>query len=230
MVQICSNCSVALDADAAFCKACGSPAVEAINCPQCAQLIKADAEFCQYCTYDLSTPPEAFAAETPPAPQSDDVRDNPASLVSPSGAAFAVICFFLPWLEMSGCGSKQIATGAEFAKTDSILWLLPLMGLIAFAVYFICKKQNALSKARLYIIGISAIALCFFIYKLYGILAASKYFDKPPTPDANSGIKILSGSYGTIIGFILAIVGCFFISRTIAARVPANAGENTETL
>jgi hypothetical protein len=240
MVKICSNCSSTLDNDAVFCASCRTPIVKTIHCPKCDKTINADAKFCKYCAFDLCEPIQNPVTSTSPSPpfvsqnpqistlppqvepitlprtnlssaQIEIATDNPVSLISPAGAAFAVICFFLPWLEQS-CGEKRlIRTGAEIANSDSILWLLPIMGIISFAAYFICKRQKALFKARPFIIGSSAFALCFFLYKFYSLLSEAKYFD----PQNPSAAQIKSGTFGIVIGFVLAIVGCFFMSRAI---------------
>jgi len=43
-------------------------------------------------------------------------------------AAFILLCFFLPWLQMSCAGIKDSASGLDFAReTSPALWIVPLM-------------------------------------------------------------------------------------------------------
>ena len=43
-------------------------------------------------------------------------------------AAFILLCFFLPWLQMSCAGIKDSASGLDLAReTSPSLWIIPLM-------------------------------------------------------------------------------------------------------
>jgi len=45
-----------------------------------------------------------------------------------STAAFILLCFFLPWLQVSCAGIKDSASGLDLAReTSPSLWILPLM-------------------------------------------------------------------------------------------------------
>jgi uncharacterized membrane protein HdeD (DUF308 family) len=201
-------------------------------CPKCKQNFEDTLSFCLQDGTPLlgvtssSDPNAPTVVITPPAPsikkpqpteqlyqestQSVSSTDNPVSLISPVGAAFAVICFFLPWVQQSCSGKTEIITGLELAQKDRFLWILPLMGIVSIAAYFICKSRKAIVKARPYIIGSSTLALFFFIYNLYNILSVAGYFSRDGgNKDTNAQIK--SGSVGIVIGFILSIVGCAFM-------------------
>lgn len=254
MAKTCPKCSSILDDDAAFCASCATPILQTIHCPKCDKTINADAKFCKYCAFDLSKPIQSAETATSPPPinqnppisnlppqvepitlfqensplvESEVVKDNPASFISPAGAAFAVICFFLPWVQYS-CDGTVIATGANLAEKDSILWLLPIMAVVSIAAYVICKRQKVLFKARPFIIGSSAFALCFFIYKFISILSQFKYFD--PQNVGPQATQIKSGSIGMIIGFVLAIIGCFFMSRAVVIVEENDADEKHQAL
>jgi hypothetical protein len=41
-------------------------------------------------------------------------------------AAFVIICFFLPWVELSCMGLRDSASGFDLARDSSLLWLIPL--------------------------------------------------------------------------------------------------------
>jgi hypothetical protein len=250
MAKTCSNCSLPLDDDAAFCASCATPVVQIISCPKCDKTINADAKFCKYCAFDLSKPVQNPPTTTSPPPvnqnppisnlppqvepitlfqdispevQSETTDDNPASLISPSGAAFAVICFFLPWLEISFCNTNRVLTGAEAASLAWTFWFIPIMGVIAFTAYFICKIKKILFRARPFIIGSSIIALGILVY--YSRWGIGEFF--------SGNFQVLNalrfGSYGTVTGFILAIVGCIFISRSIVKGELYDTGNENKT-
>ena len=51
-----------------------------------------------------------------------------ARQVTLSTAAFILLCFFLPWLQMSCAGIKDSASGLDLAReTSPSLWIIPLM-------------------------------------------------------------------------------------------------------
>lgn len=55
-----------------------------------------------------------------------------ARRVSVSAAIFVLICFFLPWVEVSCGGAKDSASGFDLAREgDGELWLIPLF-MLAF--------------------------------------------------------------------------------------------------
>jgi hypothetical protein len=50
-----------------------------------------------------------------------------ARRISVSAAAFVLICFFLPWIELSCAGIRDSASGYDLARSgDRFLWLLPV--------------------------------------------------------------------------------------------------------
>jgi hypothetical protein len=40
-------------------------------------------------------------------------------------AAFVIICFFLPWVELSCMGLRDSVSGFDLARNSSLLWLIP---------------------------------------------------------------------------------------------------------
>lgn len=49
-----------------------------------------------------------------------------ARQVSISLAAFVLICFFMPWVELSCTGLKDSVSGFDLARSTSLLWLIPV--------------------------------------------------------------------------------------------------------
>lgn len=58
-------------------------------------------------------------------------------------AAFVLICFFLPWVELSCMGLEDSVSGFDLAREDKLLWIVPiamLLVLIAGLVRAIWQK------------------------------------------------------------------------------------------
>jgi hypothetical protein len=52
-----------------------------------------------------------------------------------STAGFVLICFFLPWVQVSSLGTKDLASGFNLARRgDRALWLVPLLMIMVLAV------------------------------------------------------------------------------------------------
>lgn len=67
-----------------------------------------------------------------------------ARRVTLSGAVFVLVCFFLPWVQISCAGLKDSASGFDLARGgDRSLWLVPLLMLVVILISFgrIWKKR-----------------------------------------------------------------------------------------
>ena len=62
-----------------------------------------------------------------------------ARQMSLSLAGFVLICFFLPWIELSCTGLKDSVTGLDLARSSSLLWLIPVM-MLAVIVLGLTKR------------------------------------------------------------------------------------------
>lgn len=52
---------------------------------------------------------------------------NSARRTTLSLALFVLVCFFLPWLQLSCVGMKDSVSGVDLArKNDAVLWLVPV--------------------------------------------------------------------------------------------------------
>ena len=58
-----------------------------------------------------------------------------ARKTSMSLAGFVVLCFFLPWIELSCLGVRDSASGYDLARAgDDLLWVVPIVMLIVIFV------------------------------------------------------------------------------------------------
>jgi uncharacterized membrane protein len=240
MSNSCPNCLAAIDADAVFCMACGNPVSQMILCPKCRGTLTKDAKFCKFCAFDLSLPapvatgdlppisnPQVFAA--PPtmampvvsaenqagAPSSPIIsipeQEDKRAFITPSTAAFAVICFFLPWVEYSwgGYGERSFS-GADLAGLDGSLWLILLAAAGIVGAFFYFRSQKRLPAGIPVAMGATTFALNFLFYKI------QSYGRGVDTPFGNVGFEMLGFSL-QIGGFLMAAsllaawLGCYFL-------------------
>jgi TRAP-type uncharacterized transport system fused permease subunit len=60
-----------------------------------------------------------------------------------SAAIIALVCFFLPWVQVSCAGAKDTLTGLNLARQDDVLlWLIPLVT-IALLVFILLRRRPA---------------------------------------------------------------------------------------
>ncbi len=65
--------------------------------------------------------------------------------INVSAAVIVLICFFLPWLQVSCAGARDSLSGFELARNESaLLWLVPILVLavIAFNLMRAWKEES----------------------------------------------------------------------------------------
>jgi hypothetical protein len=125
---------------------------------------------------------------------------------SPAGAIIAIICFFLPWVKIS-CG--PFSSNASGLDIGGILWLSFICAIGILVIFYIFFRQNRIEDAK-------PGALIFSIGGLIVIIGS--YFVETGKTGISPSIEDLSdflavGAYGTIIGFIIAFIGSFFLKK-----------------
>jgi hypothetical protein len=201
MQNNCSKCFAALDSDAVFCPVCSTPvsAHASVNCPKCGKSISTGSKFCKYCAFDLSQP----------IPTSE-VEDKKGFL-TPAGAAFAAICFFLPWVEFSCDGRTRISiSGADMARNDGIFWLVLGAALVILTSFFYFRSQKQLIQARPIVILSSVVGLGVLLFKFIDFSKGTQILGQTIKP-ADLGLSIQFGGVGTLLGLVLAMVGSAFL-------------------
>jgi uncharacterized membrane protein len=169
--------------------------------------------------------PPTFAA---PVANSSEAENSGGGLqwLTPSTAAFALVCFFMPWVEVScsAFGSRVVgksASGADIARFDESLWLLPILAIVILVLFFAFKSQGKLSKARP-LVGVAAgIGLLFMIFKALNFENSMR--GMPSTSfgaEWRTGLDIEPrfGVFGMVLGFIGALVGIAFFGGKSAVR------------
>ncbi|MFS8086963.1 MAG: hypothetical protein ACMG6H_15125, partial [Acidobacteriota bacterium] len=60
-----------------------------------------------------------------------------------SAALIVLICFFLPWAQVSCAGAKDTLTGFNLARnTDGLLWLIPLLMLAVLVLGLLHARRE----------------------------------------------------------------------------------------
>lgn len=61
-----------------------------------------------------------------------------------SAALIAIVCFFLPWEQVSCGGARDSLSGLDLARHDyTLLWLVPLLMLAVLVVAFLRRRGEA---------------------------------------------------------------------------------------
>jgi len=138
-------------------------------------------------------------------------KEDKKVLLTPAGAILALICFFLPWVKVSCAGKVNYLSGAEIG---GIFWLVFLAPLVIIVAFFYFRSQKQLEKSRPVAILSSIVALAVIFIKYTSLAWEQK------SVVAKAGSKVIDctiqlGAVGTVIGFILAITGLFFLKTSV---------------
>ena len=79
-----------------------------------------------------------------------------------SAAIIVMVCFFLPWVQVSCAGAKDSLSGLDLARQDdALLWLIPLV--ICGVLVFILVRMRAASSQLLGLLSTFAGAIVVFL-------------------------------------------------------------------
>jgi len=146
----------------------------------------------------------------PPDQNVNDVKKNDLKMfLSPSGAIIALLCFFLPWIQLSCAGKTFHISGASLG---GIFWLLPILAGVMVGVFIFYYRQRQAEKSKIIIIACSIAALIIFVFNCIRLAHAPRPLLGLVKPSM-VGFKIHVGGIGLVLGFILAMVGTKFLKR-----------------
>jgi hypothetical protein len=128
--------------------------------------------------------------------------DNRLIFLTPAGAAIAFISFFLPWIQISCLGTSSYS-GMDFG---GIYWIVLVMSLTILGAFFLLRKLQRIKWLKLVTIGATVIAWGVIIYGCIAIAGGKKILFFRLGPDSVH-LKIHMGGYGTLLGYLLAILG-----------------------
>ena len=76
-----------------------------------------------------------------------------------SAAIIVLVCFFLPWVQMSCAGAKATSSGLNLARhDDALLWLIPL-SMFAVLVFGLIRVRRAGPQKFGFLSAVSGIAV-----------------------------------------------------------------------
>ena len=121
--------------------------------------------------------------------------------LSPAGATLILICFFLPWLEVSCSGKKIIGSGLTFAQKAAPLWLIPVFAILVLLLSVWYWKGLSLNWFKILSVILAVLGIVMLVFTYISIeQKLSGFVVKRITSH-----QIRSGIIGTAIGFVLVI-------------------------
>lgn len=120
--------------------------------------------------------------------------------ISPGGAGIAAICFFLPWFR--ACG--QEISGLKLATSgDYLLWLTLVSAIAIIGGFIAFDRQIGLKKLKPLALVSAILGLLIMLFKLIQL-----------KQEGGDMVGILPGYVGSVLGFIVSIVGLQFWKGT----------------
>jgi hypothetical protein len=158
--------------------------------------------------------------------------DDKKILLTPAGAGIALVCFFLPWVEFS-CGEmRKSMSGAEIG---GIFWVVFGAAALCLLAFYYFRNSDEVERARPIVILGSLVALGILIYKYFDFksgaqdglqglsqLSQMPNFQSSPGEQMNIpdiGFNIKYGGIGTIVGFVLTLLGGLTLGSGGGGRV-----------
>jgi len=178
--------------------------------------------FCKYCAAELSRAGVATQAIAMPGSinRPDKVMlespEDKTFFISPAGAAIAVLCFFLPWVEVScnSFGGRELHS-VSGADMGGILWIAFVAAIAIIVAVLVYRAQNQLQKAQPIVI---LCAITAFVVMLIQYIRFSNETSGQQTPfgrvrpeDLGISFSIQIGGIGTLLGFAVALIGSAFL-------------------
>jgi hypothetical protein len=118
---------------------------------------------------------------------------NKKSLL-PAGGIIILVCFFLPWVRACDIDISGLQLATDKDMGDPILWLIPVAGIAILGSYFLLRN-----KAEIIGIIASVAGLLILLWKILVPVSKGELQEL--------GARIQIGGIGTILGFILALIG-----------------------
>jgi hypothetical protein len=137
-------------------------------------------------------------------------RNCLAVWLSPAGAFIILVCFFLPWLEVSCSGKKIIGSGLYFAQKAAPLWLIPAFAVLVLLLFIWYRRGLSLAWFKVLLITLAALGIVMLVFTYISIeQKLSAFVVKRITSH-----QIKGGLIGTWIGFVLVILSALGVRAT----------------
>lgn len=129
-------------------------------------------------------------------------RSSLLAWLSPAGAVIILVCFFLPWLEVSCNGKKIIGSGLYFAQKAAPLWLIPAFAVLVLLLFIWYWKGLSLNWFKILLMTLAALGILMLVFTYIAIEQKLSGF----VVRKITSHEIKSGLIGTGIGFVLIIL------------------------
>ncbi len=137
-------------------------------------------------------------------------RNSLAVWLSPTGAIIILVCFFLPWLEVSCSGKKIIGSGLTFALKAAPLWLIPAFAILVLLLFIWYWKGLSLTWFKIFLMSLALLGILMLVFTYISIeQKLSAFVVKRITSH-----QIKGGLIGTWIGFVLVILSALGVRAT----------------
>ncbi len=134
--------------------------------------------------------------------ENNSSRSSLLAWLSPAGAIIILVCFFLPWLEVSCSGKKIIGSGLYFAQKAAPLWLIPAFAVLVLLLFIWYWKGLSLTWFKVMLMTLAALGILMLVFTYISIeQKLSGFVVKRITSH-----EIKWGLIGTGVGFVLVIL------------------------
>ena len=139
--------------------------------------------------------------------QNRTLQEPNSRFITPAGGVIALFCFFMPWVKISCMGNTiSNASGFDLATKSGgdliIVALIAAVAIIGISVYMLMQQTPWKSKLPVFIS--SGIGICCLWISLFK-------GGRPSSGGLEATLQF--GAFGTIIGFILSIIGVWVTSK-----------------
>jgi len=129
-------------------------------------------------------------------------RSSLLAWLSPAGAIIILVCFFLPWLEVSCSGKKIIGSGLTFAQKAAPLWLIPAFAILVLLLFIWYWKGLSLNWFKILLMSLAVLGILMLIFTYISIEQKLSGF----VVRRITSHQIKGGLMGTAVGFVLVIL------------------------
>ena len=138
--------------------------------------------------------------------QNRTLQDSNPRFITPAGGVIALFSFFMPWVKVSCMGTTHKISGFDLTKVEGqdliIVVLIAAVATTGISVYMLIERTPW--KSKLPVLISSGIGICCLWISLF----------KDGRPSVGGLEATLQfGAFGTIIGFILSIIGVWATSK-----------------
>ncbi len=134
--------------------------------------------------------------------ENNSSRSSLLAWLSPAGAIIILVCFFLPWLEVSCSGKKIVGSGFYFAQKAAPLWLIPAFAVLVLLLVIWYWKGLSLTWFKVMLMTLAALGILMLVFTYISIEQKLSGF----VVRRITSHQIKSGLIGTGIGFVLVIL------------------------